>query len=198
MFRACLQEVLQYEGAYSNHKRDFGGETYKGISRFYHADWDGWEIVDMAKERYGGLAALKRGDVTEVLGSAYQHKLQQLVALFYKEEFWDRVRGDELAAIDGDLACEVFDIAVNMGVRQAGKLLQKAINHFALPHIAEDGVIGEQTLGALTLVRLSGNIKALVVVLQKLRALHYATIVANNPSQAVFLRGWIKRALKIS
>ena len=203
-FKNCLKEVLRHEGTYSNHKDDIGGETYKGISRFYHSDWDGWEIIDLVKEKIDGIKILKSGDITAALGSAYQNKLEQLVALFYKEEFWDRIKGDELSEIDEDLACEVFDMAVNMGVRSAVKNLQKALNltyqNFidAMEEIAEDGILGKVTLSKVKELKEHELMVEMIEYFRKLRALKYAKIVKNNPSQAVFIEGWIKRALRLS
>jgi len=202
-FKDCLNEVLKYEGTYSNHKDDIGGETYKGISRFYHSDWDGWEIIDMVKEKFDGIKVLKSGDITEALGSAYQNKLEQLVALFYKEEFWDKVKGDELSEIDKEIACEVFDMAVNMGVKAAVKNLQKAINAVyqnyidARVEIEEDGILGEVTIGKVRELKAHQLMVELIEYFRKYRALKYAKIVKHNPNQAVFIEGWIKRALKI-
>jgi len=203
-FKECLKEILRYEGTYSKHSSDIGGETYKGISRFYHSDWDGWEIIDLVKEKFDGIKILKSGDITAALGSAYQNKLEQLVALFYKEEFWDRIKGDELSEIDEDLACEVFDMAVNMGVRSAVKNLQKAVNltyqNFidVMEEIAEDGILGKVTLSKVKELKEHELMVEMIEYFRKLRALKYAKIVKNNPNQAVFIEGWIKRALRLS
>jgi len=203
-FKECLNEILKYEGTYSNHKDDIGGETFRGISRFYHSDWDGWEIIDMVKETIDGIKILKSGDITPALGSVYNDKLNQLVALFYKEEFWDRIKGDRLSEIDEELACEVFDMAVNMGVRAAIKNLQKAINATyqnyidARVEIAEDGVFGKVTEKHLKELKEHELIMELIEYFRKYRALRYAEIVRHNPNQAVFIYGWLKRALKVS
>jgi len=203
-FKECLNEILKYEGTYSNHKDDIGGETFRGISRFYHSDWDGWEIIDMVKETIDGIKILKSGDITPALGSVYNDKLNQLVALFYKEEFWDRIKGDWLSEIDEELACEVFDMAVNMGVRAAIKNLQKAINATyqnyidARVEIAEDGVFGKVTEKHLKELKEHELIMELIEYFRKYRALRYAEIVRHNPNQAVFIYGWLKRALKVS
>lgn len=204
-FKECLEGVLKYEGNYSKHNSDIGGETFRGISRFYHSDWDGWEIIDLVKEKIDGVKFLKSGDITAALGSAYNNKLNQLVMLFYKEEFWDRVRGDEISEIDEDIACEVFDMAVNMGVKAAIRNLQKAINMTygewvdakAKDFITVDGIVGKETLSALEIIKDYDGMYALAECFRKLRALKYAQIVKNNPNQAVFIYGWLKRALKV-
>ena len=195
MFDRCFARTMGSEGGYANRKKDRGGETYKGISRKYHPDWDGWEIVDMAKTRFDGISALKKGDVTPVLGKAYQQKLEQLVRNFYYEKFWKRIRGDDIEYIAGeDVACETFDAQVNptSGVNGA-KLLQEAINRLG-GSVVVDGVVGPKTLAALRDIE-KGR---LLDTMERLRALHYAEEVKSDPSQIVFLEGWLKRALKLA
>lgn len=59
------------------------------------------------------------------------------VAPFYRQEFWDRIRGDELPA---GLDYCVFDMAVNSGPGRAAKVLQGIIG------LHTDGAIGPETL----------------------------------------------------
>ena len=194
-FDKILSKTLSHEGTYSNRKSDRGGETYKGISRRYHPKWSGWKIIDDAKERIDGIEALKKGDVTPVLGAEAQEKLERAVRKFYKEKFWRRIKGDALTMIDDDIAFMVFDATVNPTDRTSGaKMLQEALNQLGYK-IAIDGVIGP-----ITLMALQGAVDELGAdrvreMFRKIRALHYANEVKNNPSQAVFLVGWMRRAL---
>ena len=48
-FKKALTETLRHEGGYVNDPKDPGGETYKGISRKNHPDWEGWNIIDEKK-----------------------------------------------------------------------------------------------------------------------------------------------------
>ena len=69
-------------------------------------------------------------------------------------------------------ATKVFDLAVNMGPRRAHRLLQKA-------------------------VRATNKVPA-SKLLQELRAvavLFYVNLVFKNADRAVFLRGWLRRAV---
>lgn len=56
--------------------------------------------MDEAKEKIDGIDTLKAGDITPVLGKRAQTVLEQLIRDFYKMEFWDRIKGDALDAID--------------------------------------------------------------------------------------------------
>lgn len=55
----------------------------------------------------------------------------------YRRDFWDRIHGDELPA---DLACFLLDTAVNLGVVQAVRYLQRAAN------VQVDGIMGPATI----------------------------------------------------
>ena len=61
------------------------------------------------------------------------------VAAIYRQEYWDRIRGDDLPA-GVDFA--VFDYAVNSGVSRAAKTLQAVVG------VTQDGVIGPATIQA--------------------------------------------------
>lgn len=102
------------EGGYSDVANDLGGETYCGITRKNFPFWPGWKIVDKNKP-------LKRGQVIHdpVLE---QHKLN-----FYKENFWNPVRGDEILA--QEIANEVYDMGVNKGPKVAIILLQRSMGY---------------------------------------------------------------------
>ena len=152
-FEIALQATLANEGGYANVAGDAGGETSKGISRNFHPSWDGWFLVDDWKSGVIGSNALEAA-----LGPALRS--------FYKAQFWDRFQGDKVAELSAAVAIEMFDTAVNMGVRQAVKFLQTALNmqnRFGQVYsdIAVDGVMGQHAL--LTLKRYltsePGNVK---------------------------------------
>jgi lysozyme family protein len=58
----------------------------------------------------------------------------------YRADYWDRVRADELPS---ELRFLLFDAAVNAGVAQSIKWLQRAVG------VRDDGVIGPITLAAI-------------------------------------------------
>jgi lysozyme family protein len=99
-FVRIYEIVMRYEGGYVNHPNDPGGETYKGISRRAHPNWEGWRLID------------QKGPVPE-----------DLVRSFYYEQFWKPLRCDEMPAPIGEY---LFDFAVNAGIRQAVKNIQMA------------------------------------------------------------------------
>lgn len=101
----------------------------------------------------------------------------------YKRDYWDKVHGDEI--ISEHIAFELFDTAVNMGVRTASKLLQVASGAFA------DGVIGNKTLELI-----NGTDEELLLAKFKLaKVARYTYICEKNPNNRKFFYGWIRRTL---
>lgn len=131
-FREAFLRTMQHEGNYSKDPKDPGGETYKGISRRHWPQWDGWELIDS-------------------LGpNVYNAELQRRVERFYLRNFWEPLRCDSFPQA---IANELFDTAVNIGVKNAAFFFQRAINLFnqggtLYPNVTTDGAIGNETLKA--------------------------------------------------
>ena len=117
-YAKCLAQVLKYEGGYVDHPRDPGGPTNKGITQ---AVYDAWQ----KSQNLPTQSVRNISDAT--------------VAAIYKQQYWDRVRGDDLPA-GVDFA--VFDFAVNSGVSRAAKTLQAVVG------VTQDGQIGPATIEA--------------------------------------------------
>lgn len=118
-FSRALPLILAHEGGFANHPKDPGGATMKGVTQ---RTYDGW------RDRQG----LARQSVRNI-SDAELHAI-------YRRDYWDRVKGDELPA---GVGYAVFDFAVNSGVSRAARFLQKVAG------VAQDGVIGPATLGAV-------------------------------------------------
>jgi len=101
----------------------------------------------------------------------------------YKRDYWDRVGGD---AIQSQLVAEnLFDTAVNMGVRTASKLAQLCTDQ------TPDGVIGSHTIDALN----AANEHQFLAAYTLSKVARYVDICNKDRSQSKFLLGWINRAL---
>lgn len=117
-FPQALKQVLKYEGGKVDDPRDPGGRTAYGVTQ---DTYDAW------REKQG----LPDADVFSIS--------QADVAAIYRQEYWDRIRGDDLP--DGvDFA--VFDFAVNSGVTRAARTLQGVVG------VTQDGLIGPATIQA--------------------------------------------------
>lgn len=141
VFTEAFAKTMGHEGGYAHDPHDPGGETYRGISRAYHPSWSGWEIID--KWKAGGISSDER-DIY----------LRDPVLHFYKQMYWDRFQGDKVAPVSPNVAVELFDTAVNMGVTRAVEFLQTALNMqnsggATYPDISVDGRIGPSTISTL-------------------------------------------------
>lgn len=96
----------------------------------------------------------------------------------YRSDYWTPIKGDQLPQA---LALCLFDMAVNAGVSQAVRTLQKAID------VPVDGILGPGTLGkALSLPE-----KILVPYMQAERILFLVSL----PTFRDFGRGWTRRVI---
>lgn len=121
-FPERLRWVLVHEGGFVNHPKDPGGATNKGVTQ---------RVYDGFRDRAGQ----PRRSVREIESDE--------IEAIYRRQYWDAVRGDDLGP---GLDYCVFDFAVNSGPSRAAKFLQRALG------VAQDGVIGAVTLGALAKV----------------------------------------------
>jgi len=108
------------------------------------------------------------------------------VAAFYQAEFWNAWYAQ---LISEEVAKRVFDFSVNAGSGTSVKTLQKAVNVLG-GSVSVDGGWGPMTLAAAN----STNPPALVQAFIAARVAHYQAIVAANPSDAIYLKGWLARA----
>ena len=109
-------------------------------------------------------------------------------ASLFRWQFWDKLK---LGLIPLRPAVVLYDAAVNSGPAQSVKLAQRGYNRcvaYGQPLVV-DGIMGPATRAAM---QLADTDKALTAMLDA-REKFFQTIVANNPSQQVFLRGWINR-----
>jgi lysozyme family protein len=81
-----------------------------------------------------------------------------------------------------------FDMCVNNGISRAGKILQQAVG------ATIDGNVGPATLAKVN----QQDSETLVKSLSVIREDRYKTIVQNDPSQAKFLAGWLRRNTEVT
>lgn len=123
-FDQCLTWLLAHEGGFVDHPNDPGGMTNKGITARVYSQW---------------LADTMDVD-TEITEEMMRNIPDNHVEQIYREEYWNRVAGDNLPA---GLDLSVFDWAVNSGVGRSARTLQKILA------VKADGAIGPQTLAAV-------------------------------------------------
>jgi len=114
----CFALVLKHEGGFVNHPKDPGGMTNLGVTR------TNWELF-------------LDHDVTE---ADMRARTPEMVKPFYKKNYWDRIRGDELPS---GVDYAAYDLAVNSGTGRAAKYLQQ------IAGVTADGVIGPRSMEAI-------------------------------------------------
>ena len=192
-FEAALEKLLQVEGGWCDVPGDKGGETFCGISRKNWPFWDGWRFIARAKTHHSF------GEGPQIF-NAYLSTLpglQRQVEEFYRSKFWKKVCCETMPQ---DLAEEVFEQAVNMGVFRAVLHLQKALNAMncfegqpLFEDLEEDGVLGVHTKSAVEVLLRKRSQNDLLAVLNHLQACRYIDLAAAQSSQRKFLRGWMTR-----
>lgn len=178
VFEKALPGVLKHEGFYVNHPNDPGAETYAGISRKHWPNWAGWAIIDREKKEQGGK--LPRNYKIQ------DYNLDVLIASFYKK-YWNESRAGEIQ--HQDTAQLYFDHAVNAGSGRAATILQRAIGRSGNLDIVIDGAIGPKTIAAANATKP----EKLYALLFEERKMYYNKLAQQNPSLAVFLKGWMNR-----
>jgi lysozyme family protein len=111
----------------------------------------------------------------------------QQAAQIYERDFWEKIHGGKIQ--DQALANKLFDLAVNIGVGRAIRLLQEASGLCGLP-LKEDGVMGTQTLTVINMC----NSGALLLEFKALASSYYRELAHVHPALQRFLGGWLKRA----
>lgn len=189
--------MITLEGGYSNHAADRGGETYRGISRKFWPQWEGWARIDQLKEPGDSIA-----DINESCEN--DGKLAIMVQSFYRTNFWEPLNCDKLPH---DVAHELFDTAVNQGVSTAGRYFQESVNFLnrggsIFKNIKVDGKIGPVTLAAFDAVRIFHSryraqrfVRAFIKCLDGFQFMRYHDITKNDESQEVFFFGWIDKRI---
>lgn len=135
-FKKAWVITSKNEGGYINDPSDSGGETYCGISRKFFPQWQGWGYIDKYKP-------LKNNEIikNDSFISNTNEGIEDLVTTFYKNQFWDKVFGDKI--INQEVANELFDSSVNMGIHEAVILTQKSLD------IPNTGIMDNSTLNTL-------------------------------------------------
>jgi lysozyme family protein len=163
-FTPAFEKMIHDEGGYqlTDIPGDRGGQTYAGIARKPNPDWAGWQHID--RKDFGSATPLVRE--------------------FYKTNFWDRVRGDDIK--EQAIAETIFNFSVNTGVGVAAKLAQLIVG------VTPDGAIGAKTVERLNICTAEKFLPA--YALAKIQ--RYVDICMKNRDQSKFLLGWVRRSLE--
>jgi len=160
-FSPAFERMIHDEGGFVLHTvpGDRGGQTYAGIARNMHPRWAGWPVIDA-----GATPAA------------------QLVHDFYRANFWDDIKGDQIT--HQAVASDIFNFYVNTG-RPAKVLAQVVIG------VTPDGVFGPRTVDAINVADPEKFVLAYAIA----KITRYRDIVQRDRTQGKFLLGWLNRTL---
>jgi lysozyme family protein len=173
LFDDAFRDLILVEGGYANDPRDRGGETRYGITA----------AVARAHGYAGPMSTLPLDEARRI----------------YRAAYWDAPGLEAVAAAAPSVALELFDTAVNMGVRVAGRFLQTALNALNrggqdYPDLDVDGRVGPTTVAALAAYLRARGAAGRTVLLRALngqQAARYLAIAAADPAQEAFVYGWL-------
>jgi len=170
-FEKALDRVLIAEGydRFTNHPQDRGGPTKWGVTQARYAEFLG-----------------RAASIDDVRAMPKEHAVE-----IYKIYYWDAMNLDLIKS--EILAMILFDQGVNRGPVTAMRSLQATLNRDFGKTVSEDGKLGPITVEAIE------SVDELDLKFKYLQAaqLAYASIVANNPTQSVFIRGWMNRTFHL-
>ena len=163
-----VEAILAHEGGFAHHPNDRGGPTNFGITQATYSRWLG-----------------RQASLAEVQNMREETAKEIYLTNYY---FAPRING-----FDADVQPQVFDCAVNHGPRQAIKFVQTVVNLAGFGVIAVDGVNGPKTTSAAH--RAYEAMQAYFINAIADERIHfYKQMVSHDPSQRVFLAGWLRRA----
>lgn len=173
-FEEAVEVVLKHEGGYVDHAADPGGATNYGISlRFIKA-----EGIELDIDGDGDIDA---EDIQQMTTDQAKE--------IYKKHFWDRYKYSQIQ--DQEIATKIFDMCVNMGPRQAHKIVQRACNNLLEEGywLSVDGLLGPKSFDVIN--NLSNP---LLKEIRECQSSFYHKLVGQKPQLQVFLKGWLRRA----
>ena len=156
--------ILKWEGGFVDHKSDKGGATNMGVT--------------IATWRQNGYDKDGDGDI-DVADLKLLTK-QDVINRILKPHYWDRWKADQI--VSQPIANILVDWVWGSG--KWGVIIPQR-----LLGLQTDGVVGQLTIAAVN----KQNPVELFARIKTTRVEFLNNIVKNDPSQKVFLKGWINR-----
>lgn len=166
-----LDHIFRVEGGFVDHPDDRGGPTNMGIS-----------IYTLAVFRKKGVTRL------DILNLTKAEATEVYIALFWKPSRLDLLTSPKTRLV-------IFDQCVNRGVKRAIIMAQDCVNarRDELQALRVDGNMGPNTAASINVIP---EIEFCMDFIHEAER-EYVRIVKNNPSQHVFLDGWLARAARL-
>ena len=163
-----INDVLRKEGGFVNNPADRGGPTKFGITQ---------ATLSRFLHKAATVDDVRRMDI-ETARDIYQLR------------YFHQPRIDKLPA---EIQPFVFDCAVNHGPRRAISFVQMVCNEAGFGPLAADGFMGPKTKAVADACYAAMQQWMLLALIQE-RKMFYTTLVAQDETQRIFLKGWLARA----
>lgn len=163
-FDDLFTALMVHEGGYVDNPADNGGATRYGITIKTLTSW------------------LGRQATTEDVKNLPLDTAKTI----YETRYYKAPGIDRLPQL---LQPCVFDSAVSQGCSTAVRMLQLAVNLVSPAGLRVDGVLGEKSYAAVD----SCDDAKLLTEFIRQRHIRYDAIAAADPTQRIFLNGWLKR-----
>lgn len=163
-FDFIVAKLLKAEGGFVDHPSDPGGVTNRGITM---ASWAAYLGRETSRDEMKELS-------------------KEQAIKFYKSEYWDRRRVEEF---EPGLRHIWFDMSVNHGSKNAGKILQQSVNtRQGNTALDVDGLVGPNTMGRIGVLGLRDILveRFMFFANNCFRRSRYAERTSSND----FIRGW--------
>lgn len=161
--------ILSFEGGFVNNPNDKGKETNKGVTIAI------WRKVGYDKDGDGDIDVDDLKLITD----------QEAVDAVLRPHYWNRWKADQIKS--QSLANILVDWVWGSGAHGI-KIPQQLLG------VQADGIVGPKTLAALN----EQKPEAFFNLIKNRREQFFNTIVKKDPTQKVFLKGWLRRLNSIN
>lgn len=126
-FLKFIPSIIINEGFISKDKNDKGGLTIWGLTKVADAKWKGWDLVN----QYIAKNPVYPYGLNEVKDTLYQ-----MARPYYKVEYWDSIRADEInSQMVADQYC---DIGIIQGVPTSIHNMQDSVGIPRASNVSDD------------------------------------------------------------
>lgn len=187
-FAIAFSLVRPFERGYVNDPDDDGGETIDGISRVHQPHWKGWTLIDAWKREQPAARPF--------LLSARQYALiDPLIVAFYRVEFWERLRGTDLAS--QAIADELLEASILLGRARGAAILRRALNMAndratRWPDLPDGDAIDDAVIEAVRAAVRTRRDPYVVTLQNVLQGAHFVARFEARPVNEKFI-GWLNR-----
>jgi lysozyme family protein len=175
-----IADIIEREGGFVDDPKDSGGATKYGVT-------------ERVARLYGYDGPMRDMPV-------------EVAQAVYEELYWNALRLDRIHVLSPEIAEELADTGVNMGVGTAAHFLQRALNALNVnatvyPDLILDNIIGPASLAALAayLKHRPGHdgLRVLLDALNSLQGVRYIEIAEARPKDERFVFGWFRARVGI-